>query len=129
MSPLTELPDGKAGEVSGILKVLAHPARLRLACRLVAGECSVADMERQLGITQPSLSQHLGALREAGFVTTRREHKLVFYRLTDERVLAIVAALHEIFAGRVRPNPVPLRAGGKTRYGGAAMFAVTGEAV
>lgn len=113
---------------AGLLKVLSHPARLRLALHLARGECSVAAMERDLGIRQPGLSQHLGELRAAGLVATRREHKVVFYALTDPRALDLVSQLTHIFGDAPHRSAPHRPSTGRTRAGGAAAFALTGDA-
>lgn len=129
MSPAASLPEDKAREASDLLKVFAHPGRLRLLSRLFEGECSVAEMERELGIRQPSLSQHLGELREAGLVSTRREHKTVFYTLTAPRAVDLVEILHAMFGSEeLQRRPRRGKAGGRGRNGGAAMFAQAGAA-
>jgi len=87
----------RAAEVAALLKTLSHPARLMLVCTLVEGERSVGALEEMLGIRQPTLSQQLGVLREAGIVETRREAKQIFYRLTEARAAALVGALYDIF--------------------------------
>ncbi len=88
---------------SDLLRALAHPMRLRILCRLLEGELAVAGFETEIGLKQPSLSQQLAQLREAGLVATRREAKSVFYRLTDGRVQIMIAALHEAFGGKPHP--------------------------
>lgn len=96
--PMTrEAMEGRAGEVAALLKTLAHPARLMLACALVEGEYSVGELDEELGIHQPTLSQQLTVLREAGIVATRREAKQVFYRLSEEKAALLIAALYKIF--------------------------------
>src|SRR5690606_41087674 len=80
-----------------LLKTLSHPARLMLACTLAEGEYSVGELEEALGIHQPTLSQQLGVLREAGVVETRREAKQIFYRLTEARAAQLIEALYGIF--------------------------------
>ena len=44
----------RAGEVAGLLKTLAHPVRLLLACTLAEGEYSVGALEEKLDIHQPT---------------------------------------------------------------------------
>ncbi|GAA3113919.1 sulfite-sensing transcriptional repressor BigR [Rhizobium viscosum] len=88
---------GRAGEVAILLKVLAHPVRLMLACTLAEGEYSVGGLEEKLDIHQPTLSQQLGVLRDAGVVETRREAKQIFYRLTEEKAAQLIQALYAIF--------------------------------
>ncbi|MBK1665477.1 transcriptional regulator [Rhodospirillum rubrum] len=87
----------RAAEVAGLLKTLSHPLRLMLVCALVEGEYGVGALEERIGIGQPTLSQHLGVLRAAGLVETRREAKQVFYRLTDAKAARLVEALYTIF--------------------------------
>ena len=76
-----------------MLKALANPARLRIALHLLGGERGVSDIESELGLRQPNLSQHLAELREAGLVTTRREARNVFYVLADAKAEALLRAL------------------------------------
>lgn len=87
----------RAGEVATLLKTLSHPVRLMIVCTLVEGECSVGTLEKQIGIGQPTLSQQLGVLRDAGIVQTRREAKQIFYRLTEAKAAQLVGALYTIF--------------------------------
>lgn len=89
---------GGDAQAAEFLRALAHPMRLRILRRLLDGELSVGGFESQLGLRQPSLSQQLAQLREAGLVATRREAKSVFYRLADARVRGVLAALHGAFA-------------------------------
>ncbi|WP_207388339.1 sulfite-sensing transcriptional repressor BigR [Lichenihabitans psoromatis] len=87
----------RAGEVANLLKTLSHPVRLMLVCTLVEGEYSVGALEEQIGIGQPTLSQQLAVLRDAGIVETRREAKQIFYRLTEAKAAQLVGALYSIF--------------------------------
>ncbi|RYY16784.1 MAG: transcriptional regulator [Alphaproteobacteria bacterium] len=75
------------------LKALANPARLRIAMHLIDGEKAVSEIEDELGLKQPNLSQYLAELREAGLVTTRREARSVFYALADAQAKALLRAL------------------------------------
>ncbi len=83
-----------ADEASQLLKALAHPARLVICSRLKDGEMSVGEMEQELGIRQPRLSRELAKLREEGLLETRRESKMIFYRLSaNGRLRAMVEAV------------------------------------
>jgi DNA-binding transcriptional ArsR family regulator len=94
----------QAAEVSDLLKTLAHPARLMVVCTLVEGERSVGELETELGVHQPNLSQQLTVLREAGIVQTRRASKQIFYRLTEAKAAQLVEALYTIFCAE-EPKP------------------------
>ncbi len=89
------------------LRALAHPMRLRILCRLLEGELSVAGFESELGLKQPNLSQQLAALREAGLVATRRESKSIVYSLTDARVAEVLEALRVAFSAGAPGVSIP----------------------
>ena len=77
--------------VAKYFRALGDPTRLRILELLQAeGELSVGALARQLGLAQPKVSNHLACLRWCGFVTTRREHRVIYYRLADQRVTAIL---------------------------------------
>ncbi|MCE4226472.1 winged helix-turn-helix transcriptional regulator [Methylobacterium sp. C25] len=122
------MTDDVVALIGEALKVLANPNRLRIALLLLEGERSVADIERELGIRQPTLSQQLGELREAHFVSTRREHKSVFYHVTEPRVMAVLNELCRIYAGAPNTLPAmrPSRAD-RSRTQQAAMFGMVGD--
>lgn len=65
--------------------------RLRIIDLLGEEEFSVGQLVARLGLAQPKVSNHLACLRWCGFVTARREHRTVLYRLSDERVPEIIA--------------------------------------
>lgn len=78
-----------------LLRVIAHPTRLRIIERL-AGEGSslcVSDLEPDLGIPQPNVSQHLAVLRKAGVVDFYVDGRLRCYFLKDSRVAVVVSLL------------------------------------
>ena len=86
------------GEATALLKAIANPNRLSIVCMLIEGERSVAELELELGIRQPTLSQQLGELRRARIVTYRRSAKHMIYRIRDERAGRVVETLREIFS-------------------------------
>ncbi len=88
---------GAAGQAVGALKLLANEDRLRLLCQLSQGELCVSDLEEELGIRQPTLSQQLGVLRTEGVVTTRRQGKNIFYSVADPAVLEILTVLYRLY--------------------------------
>lgn len=88
----------RAEEVADILKLLGNPQRLLIANLLCEGEYAVSEIEEKLGIHQPTLSQQLGALREAGVIKGRRQYKAVIYSLADARTRHLLDALHRIFS-------------------------------
>ena len=105
-----------------LLRALAHPVRLSLLRTLIDGERSVGEIEHLANVVQPGLSQQLGVLRKADLVHTRREAKLVFYRINQARI-AEVSALLDAYAGTVAISRADAVAARPQAGGGAAMFA------
>ncbi len=63
------------------LKALADPARLRIVTLCAQGECSVSELTRVLGLSQPRVSQHLKQLCDVGLLERFRDGHFVYYRL------------------------------------------------
>lgn len=89
-----------AARCCALLKAMAHEDRLLLLCQLTQGEHNVGELEASVGIHQPSLSQHLGVLREEGLVAARREGKYIYYHLASHEVIAIMQTLSALFCGK-----------------------------
>jgi ArsR family transcriptional regulator len=82
-------------QASNFLKVLANPDRLMLLCQLSQGEKCVGDLEKLVGIKQPTLSQQLTVLRSENLVDTRREGKLIYYSIISKEALSVMKLLYE----------------------------------
>lgn len=89
-------------QASQLLKSLSHPDRLLLLCQLTQGEYCVGELERLVGIGQPSLSQQLGILRKDQLVATRREGKQIYYRIASDDALAVLQLLYERFCAKTK---------------------------
>ncbi|WP_311949058.1 ArsR/SmtB family transcription factor [Halomonas piscis] len=87
----------RAGEAHKLLKTLANIDRLMLLCQLSQGEMNVGELERELGIEQPTLSQQLGVLRREALVATRRDGKQIYYRIADDKAMAVIETLYAQF--------------------------------
>jgi len=70
-----------------VFRALADPTRRAVFERLAHEELTVSALGALFPISQPAISQHLAALRDAGLVTTRREGRNAYYRV-DPRGLA-----------------------------------------
>ncbi len=78
--------------VAKYFKVLSDATRVRIVELLADGsELSVSELMSELGQAQSKVSNHLACLRWCGFVQTRREHRVVYYRVGDARVLEVLA--------------------------------------
>ena len=87
-------------QASQLLKSLSHPDRLLLLCQLTQGEYCVGELEKLVGVGQPSLSQQLGILRKDELVATRREGKQIYYSIASEDALAVLELLYQRFCAK-----------------------------
>lgn len=97
--PVSERICRSVGEASDLLKVIGNANRLAIICYLMETEASVSTLEEELGIRQPTLSQQLAELREAGIVEGRRSGKAIVYRVNDPKAQAVVHTLRNLYAG------------------------------
>ncbi|HJP89607.1 MAG TPA: metalloregulator ArsR/SmtB family transcription factor [Candidatus Limnocylindrales bacterium] len=65
-------------------KTLADVNRLRIVQRLAQGEATVSELIERVGLSQPLVSWHLGRLRYAGLVSTRRVGRETISKLIPE---------------------------------------------
>jgi len=83
-------------QFASVAKALAHEHRLELIEHLGQGERSVERLAELSGLSIANASQHLQQLRRAGLVASRRDGKHVLYRLADDAVVTLLAALRGI---------------------------------
>jgi len=80
----------QAARVTGLLKALADPIRLRLMSLIAAvDEACVCDLTAPFDVSQPTISHHLRVLREAGLVDSERRGTWVWYRARREALDAV----------------------------------------
>jgi len=92
------LADDEADVLADHLKALADPVRLRLLSMIATAptaELCACDLPEALGRSQSTISHHLSQLVHAGIVEREQRGKWAYFRLGDERLAAIRAALGE----------------------------------
>jgi DNA-binding transcriptional ArsR family regulator len=75
--------------VESVFEIIAEPNRRAILSLLVSSEQSVGEIERQLRMTQPTVSKHLRVLRDAGFVEATIDAQRRLYRLKPEPFQAV----------------------------------------
>jgi rhodanese-related sulfurtransferase/biotin operon repressor len=80
-------------ELAELARGLGHAHRLLLLDHIAQNEHSVERLAELAGLSLANASQHLQHLKRAGFVTTRRDGKRIFYRLGDGPTAPLLAAL------------------------------------
>lgn len=83
--------------ISGILKAIAHPQRLKILCRLAESESSVSQLEAYCEASQSSVSQYLNKMKSEGLLSSRREAQNIYYKIASPELLKLMKALQRIF--------------------------------
>ena len=96
-APLAREPmtTDQAEQVSGLLKAIADPVRLRLMSMVLShegGEACVCDLNDAFDLSQPTISHHLKVLHESGLLERSKRGVWVYYRVQRD-ALGDLAAL------------------------------------
>ena len=109
----TRSEPGAAGELqifkAQFFRALAHPTRIRMLEILVRGGRTVQELQEQLALSQPVVSQQLAVLRHQGIVSTQKEGLSVRYALRDPLVGALLDVARRIFDHRLGDSSGMLR--------------------
>ncbi len=94
-----------ADTASDIFAALAHPTRRQILQDLKDGELAAGEIAARFKTSGPTISRHLGVLRQAGLVTERRDANRILYSLVSERLALSVGD----FLSTVCPEQIVLR--------------------
>jgi ArsR family transcriptional regulator len=83
-------------QFAAVAKTLGHAHRLELLEQLAQGERTVEVLADRTGLSIANASQHLQQMLRTGLVFNRRDGKFVYYRLADDGVLDLLAALRQV---------------------------------
>jgi ArsR family transcriptional regulator len=83
-----------------MMKTLANRDRLMLLCQLSQGEKRVGELEEATNIQQPTLSQQLAVLREENVVSTRRDGKHIYYKISSPIAMSVMELLYATYCGK-----------------------------
>lgn len=86
------------------LKFLSDRNRLRILVALTRAETCVCDLIDELDLPQPLVSYHLGKLKKAGLVLTRRDAQWIYYSLDPDAWTNLTEPLADLF-GSVTLSP------------------------
>lgn len=93
MSIKSYLDEQQLIECAELGRTLSSPHRINMIQYLSQQEFSVENLAQLIELSVANTSQHLQQLKRAGLVESRREGKMIFYRLTSGPVLNILSAL------------------------------------
>jgi DNA-binding transcriptional ArsR family regulator len=72
-----------------IFRALADPTRRTIFEKLAHGRQNASALREGMTISQPAMSQHLAALRDAGLVREERQGRFVHYEVDPDGLAAI----------------------------------------
>lgn len=98
------MKDEQINYLSGLLKSMAHPTRLKILCLLQDREMTVSDLRQALHTTDANISQHLAILRHQGITETRREANFIHNRIKDHRVLQLISSMQDLYCSISNSN-------------------------
>lgn len=83
-------------QLASLFSAMADPTRARIVHTLLRHELCTCDLAGALTVSESVISQHLRVLRSLALITSRREGRIVYHRLEDDHVFALVrtALLH-----------------------------------
>ena len=111
------LPEAPARSdlVAKYFRGLGDPTRVKILELLRdEGELSVGELVERLGEPQPKVSNHLACLRWCGFIEARREHRTVYNRIADKRVVKMLDLAHALLADNAEHVAACCRIKGKS---------------
>ncbi len=85
-------------------KVFSHPKRLELINTIRDKEMSAGELVERLYLTPANLSQHLAMMRERHILVSRKDGNVVYYRITNPRLLEAFDMLREILFEQIRQD-------------------------
>ena len=83
------------GGMAALFSALGDPTRLRLLVALLGGRLCTCDLAAVLGVTESAVSHQLRLLKGLALVASEREGKVVYHRLADGHVRALVEVARE----------------------------------
>ncbi len=88
---LNYLPKGRALEdLVNFFSLFSDPTRLKIISALSISPMCVTDLARILCLNQTTISHQLKTLKVLGAVTTKRQGKIVFYQIADQKINEII---------------------------------------
>ena len=88
---LNYLPRGRALEdLVNFFSLFSDPTRLKIISALSISPMCVTDLARILCLNQTTISHQLKTLKVLGAVTTKRQGKIVFYQIADQKINEII---------------------------------------
>ena len=94
----TQIFNPRQNDLASTLKVLAHPARIAILEYISKQKsCICKDIVEEIGLAQPTVSQHLKELKSIGIIVGEVEGKSICYCLDPDKWKSIQKVLNQFF--------------------------------
>lgn len=100
MSSRDGIPMEVLDQAASVLRVLAHPHRLRIVELLSSGPRAVSDLVKELGLAQNAVSQHLNFMKAHGILASERHGRHVSYRVDNPHATTVLGCIRKHGGGR-----------------------------
>jgi ArsR family transcriptional regulator, lead/cadmium/zinc/bismuth-responsive transcriptional repressor len=80
-----------------LLSIISNEYRFKVLCLLTDGDFCVHDIAERVGGTRSNISQQLKILSLADLISKRREGKMIYYHLKDERIRKLLHFFHSLW--------------------------------
>ncbi len=91
-----EKMQGKCGQVSSMMKAIAHPQRLMILCHLSEGEKNVGEILALCEISQSQLSQFLNRMQREKLLKVRKDGQFAYYSIADKNLIKLIQSMQKI---------------------------------
>lgn len=98
-SPADLLPMPVLEHAASVLRVLAHPHRLRIVELLTGSRQSVGELAQSMNLAPNAVSQHLNNMRAHGIVSAERSGRTVYYRVDNPHAMNVLRCIRRHGAG------------------------------
>lgn len=94
----SEIFNDQQNELASFAKVLGHPARIAILQHMFEkNTCICGDLVNEIGLAQPTISQHLKELKTIGFIKGKVEGSSVCYCIDSEKWSSMKRIMEEFF--------------------------------
>ncbi len=104
------IPAAVLEQAAGVLKVLAHPHRLRIVELLLAEQLSVGELADTLGLAAAAVSQHLNHMKAHGILGVERRGRIAYYHVTNPNACHVIECIQRHGHGRSGATDTPAHA-------------------
>ncbi len=98
MSKLEKRSPAQFRAQAKVMKALAHPTRMFIVDELSRRERCVCELTEMIGAEMPTVSRHLGLLKNAGLVADEKRGAKIFYRLRVPCCLSFLKCVESVLA-------------------------------